>query len=400
MAKPKLWTKDFIMITIMSLSTFLAFYVLLTALPLYIADEFQAGAEYAGLLVTLFLLAAIVIRPFAGKWASQGSKKKILIYSSIAFFVATLLYPFASSLWSLLLLRIVHGITFGMMTTIQGTISTDLIPDSRRGEGLSYFSLGMGAAMVVGPVIGLNLGNIDAYQAAFILCMVISAVSILLSMIVSIPEKARASSNLKENKRFSFNDIMDKKAAPFALTIFLLAFAYSGISSFLSLYAIEIDQVQASSTFFILYAIFMIICRPFTGRWADMYGAKWIVYACILLFGIGMFLLQSSQLGIIIMLAGIIIGMGYGSVVPLLQTQVINSVEKHRSGMAYSLFFNAMDLGMAVGAFVLGMIADSFGYRNIFITGLALIIVGGLEYALLGSRKKTEEATVEARSVS
>lgn len=87
MEKPKLWTKDFINIITISFFIFLAFYILLTALPLQLTKEFVGGADQAGLLLTLFLIAAIVIRPFAGKWVSVGSQKKILIYSAAAFFM-------------------------------------------------------------------------------------------------------------------------------------------------------------------------------------------------------------------------------------------------------------------------------------------------------------------------
>lgn len=393
MDKPKLWTKDFINITTISFFIFLAFYILLTALPIQLTKKFGGGAGQAGLLVTLFLLAAIFIRPFAGKWVAVGSQKKLLIYSAAAFFIATLFYPFVTNMWELFILRIIHGITFGVITTVKGTICAEIIPDARRGEGLSWFSLAMGLAMVIGPVIGLNLANIGAYNAAFIICIVISVVNIFLSVTIHAPEQGKQE-NVSNSKRFDFNDLIDKKAAPFALVVFILACAYSGIASFLALYAQEINLVKAASTFFILYAGLMFVFRPFTGVWADRYGANKIVYPCIILFAIGMAMLSLPQTAIIMILAGAIIGIGYGSVTPILQTQVISSVEKHRVGIANSLFFNSMDLGMAVGAFMLGMTANSFGYRGVFISGIVIIVAGGIAYFALAGRKKFEDRHV------
>ncbi|MDR7240102.1 MFS transporter [Neobacillus drentensis] len=390
MDKPKLWTKDFINITTISFFIFLAFYILLTALPIQITKEFGGGADQAGLLLTLFLIAAIIIRPFAGKWVSVGSQKKILIYSALAFFIPTLFYPFVTNIWTLFILRIIHGITFGVITTVKGTISAEIIPDSRRGEGMSWFSLAMGLAMVIGPVIGLNLANIGAYKTAYIICIVISVLNILLSMVIHVPEQGKQEKVSKTSKRFDLNDLIDKKAAPFALVVFILACAYSGIASFLALYAQEINLVKAASTFFILYAGLMFVFRPFTGVWADRYGANKIVYPCIILFAVGMVMLSLPQTAVIMILAGAIIGIGYGSVTPILQTQVISSVEKHRVGIANSLFFNSMDLGMAIGALVLGIAANSFGYGSVFISGIALIIVGGIAYFALASGKEKE----------
>jgi predicted MFS family arabinose efflux permease len=400
MDKPKLWTKDFINITTISFFIFLAFYILLTALPLQLTKKFGGGADQAGLLLTLFLIAAIVIRPFAGKWVSTGSQKKILVSSATAFFIGTLFYPFVTNIWELFILRIIHGITFGVITTVKGTICAEIIPGARRGEGLSWFSLAMGLAMVIGPVIGLNLANIGAYNTAYMLCIVISVVNIFLSMVIHVPAQEKRKHTPKVGKRFDLNDLIDKKAAPYALEVFVLACAYSGIASFLALYAQEINLVKAASTFFILYAGLMFVFRPFTGVWADRYGANKIVYPCIILFAIGMVLLSLPQTAIIMIMAGAIIGIGYGSVTPILQTQVISSVEKHRVGIANSLFFNSMDLGMAVGAFVLGIVAKTFGYGSVFICGIALIIVGGIAYfALAGGKKKDPRHAVGLKTL-
>lgn len=366
---------------------FLAFYVLLTALPIQLTKELGGGADQAGLLVTLFLIAAIIIRPLAGKWVSVGSQKKILIYSAVAFFIATALYPFVTNIGTLFILRIIHGLTFGVITTVKGTISAVIIPDSRRGEGLSWFSLAMGLAMVVGPVIGLNLANIGAYNTAYIFCIIISAINIFLSTVINVPKQEQPEKTSKSSKKFNLNDLVDKKAAPFALVVFILACAYSGIASFLALYAQEINLVKAASTFFILYAGLMFVCRPFTGVWADRYGANKIVYPCIISFAIGMVMLSLPQTAVIMIIAGAIIGIGYGSVTPILQTQVISSVEKHRLGIANSLFFNSMDLGMAIGAFTLGIVAKSFSYSSVYLSGIVLIIVGGIAYFALASGK-------------
>ncbi|EHK0925748.1 MFS transporter, partial [Escherichia coli] len=110
--KEKLWTKDFWAITIISFIIFFVFYVLLTLLPIYISDRLHASPDKAGLLVTLFLIAAIVIRPFAGQWVGKYSNKTILVLSSLAFLLVTALYPFCHSIESLLFIRVLHGITF------------------------------------------------------------------------------------------------------------------------------------------------------------------------------------------------------------------------------------------------------------------------------------------------
>ena len=200
--------------------------------------------------------------------------------------------------------------------------------------------------------------------------------------------------------RLSLDDIFDKKATPFALSIFILACAYSGISAFLALYAKDLGMVKAASSFFIIYAIFLLVSRPFTGRWTDKFGAKVILYPCLILFTLGMLMLSKAHSTTMILLAGAFIGIGYGSVTPIIQTETINSVEPHRVGMASSLFFSSMDAGMALGAYILGVIADVYGYPSIYMVGMVLIMVAGIQYFALTKKKQIEEFTYEDEDIA
>ena len=391
MIKEKLWSKDFISITVISFFIFLSFYVLIAVLPLYLVGTLHAGNDKVGLVVTLFLLAAIIIRPFAGQWVNKGSQKKILIYSAIAFFIGMLLYPFATNIVALLSLRVFHGLAFGIITTVKGTICAEIIPTSRRGEGLSYFSLAMCLAMVFGPYIGLDLANKNAYNTAFIVCMVISAANIVFALLIKIPEEAATTKRSIEKSKISWDDLFDKNAMPFAFAIFILACAYSGVSAFLALYSKGLGLPEVAGNFFLVYAVFIMISRPFTGRWSDKWGSKVIIYPCLAIFAVGMFLLSQAQTSAVILLAGAVIGIGYGSVTPVFQTQIINSVEPHRVGIANSLFFNSMDMGMAIGAYVLGIVAGKSGYGSIYLVGCILVIITAIEFFTMTKDKKVFE---------
>ena len=378
--KEKLWTKDFWAITIISFIIFFVFYVLLTLLPIYIADNLHATADKAGLLVTFFLAAAIVVRPFAGQWVGKYSNKTILVLSSLAFLVVTALYPFCHSIEALLFIRVLHGITFGVITTVKGTISARLIPASRRGEGISFFSLAMGLAMVVGPWIGLNMARHSAYIGAFWLCTGVSLVSIVLALIVAVPPVIRHADGSKP--KLGFAAMFDRAAMPFALVTFFMTFAYAGVSAFLALYARELDLMAAASNFLLCYAVFLMICRAFTGNVCDSKGPKYVVYPCLFAFTVGLVVLGYTHGSVMMVLSGALIGIGYGSVTPIFQTQIISSVEPHKIGVANSLFFNAMDAGLALGAFVMGLMVEGVGYRSIYLMGAVLVVLAGALYIL------------------
>lgn len=378
--KEKLWTKDFWAITIISFIIFFVFYVLLTLLPIYISDHLHASPDKAGLLVTLFLIAAIVIRPFAGQWVAKYSNKAILVLSSLAFLLVTAMYPFCQSIESLLFIRVLHGITFGVITTVKGTISARLIPASRRGEGISFFSLAMGLAMVVGPWIGLNMARREAFAPAFWLCAAVAALGIVLSLMMTVPSILRHADGVKA--KMGFAAMFDRAAIPFALVTFFMTFSYAGVSAFLALYARELNLMSAASNFLLCYAVFLMICRTFTGNICDKKGPKYVVFPCLLAFTIGLVALGFSQGSVMMIVSGALIGIGYGSVTPVFQTQIISSVEQHKIGVANSLFFNAMDAGLALGAFVMGMMVAHTGYRTIYLLGALLVVVAGGIYAL------------------
>lgn len=376
--KEKLWTKDFWAITIISFIIFFVFYVLLTLLPIYIADTLHATADKAGLLVTCFLAAAIVVRPFAGQWVGKYSNKTILMLSSLAFLVVTALYPFCHSIEALLFIRVLHGITFGIITTVKGTISARLIPASRRGEGISFFSLAMGLAMVVGPWIGLNMARHSAFSQAFWMCTAVAAIGIVLSLIVRVPPVIRHADG--SQPKLGFSAMFDKAAIPFAMVTFFMTFSYAGVSAFLALYARELDLMAAASNFLLCYAVFLMICRAFTGNVCDKKGPKYVVYPCLFAFTVGLVVLGYTYGSVSMILAGALIGIGYGSVTPIFQTQIISSVEPHKIGVANSLFFNAMDAGLAIGAFVMGLMVEGVGYRAIYLVGAVLVVLAGALY--------------------
>lgn len=383
-------------ITIISFIIFFVFYVQLTLLPIYIADNLHATADKAGLLVTCFLIAAIIIRPFAGQWVGKYSNKTVLMLSSLAFLVVTALYPLCHSIEALLFIRVLHGITFGVITTVKGTISARLIPASRRGEGISFFSLAMGLAMVVGPWIGLNMARHSAYIEAFWLCTGVSIVSIVLALIVAVPPVIRHADGSKP--KLGFAAMFDRAAMPFALVTFFMTFAYAGVSAFLALYARELDLMAAASNFLLCYAIFLMICRAFTGNVCDKKGPKYVVYPCLLAFTVGLVVLGYTHGSITMVLSGALIGIGYGSVTPIFQTQIISSVEPHKIGVANSLFFNAMDAGLALGAFVMGLMVDGVGYRSIYLMGAVLVVLAGALY-ILQMKKRGDVKLVSAHEV-
>lgn len=208
MKKQPLWTKDFLGVSITSFFLFIGFYILLTTLPIYILDDLKGSESQVGLIISVFLIAAVISRPFTGKWIDEIGRKKILMISMVIFTVASALYFTADSLPMLLAVRFLHGAGFGMATTATGAIVADIVPAERRGEGLGYYAMFMNLAMVIGPFTGLTIIQYAAYSWIFVLCTVLAVLALVLSSIISIPEN---SGEKTKQPSFAFSSLFEKK---------------------------------------------------------------------------------------------------------------------------------------------------------------------------------------------
>ncbi|WP_436374987.1 MFS transporter [Cytobacillus sp. BC1816] len=394
MKKQPLWTKDFLSISITSFFLFMGFYVLLTTLPLYILDDLKGDETQVGLIISVFLIAAVISRPFTGKWIDEVGRRKILLASLIVFAVSSLLYFWADSTPALLTLRFLHGVGFGMATTATGAIVADIVPNERRGEGLGYYAMFMNLAMVIGPFAGLTIVQYASFTWIFALCTVLSFIAIVLGAFVKIPQKADSSA---KHPKFTLSSLFEKNAVPVAISAGILAFAYSGILSFISVYAKELDLLEAASFFFVVYAAFIIMSRPFTGRWFDAYGENKVIYPAIILFAAGLFLLSQANSTFVFLLSGAIIGLGYGTIVPSLQTVAIKQADPAKRGLATSTFFTLFDTGIGLGSYVLGILAVKTGFASLYFMLAGVALFGLLVYYLLHG-KKTEPKTIHSEA--
>lgn len=394
MKKQPLWTKDFLSISITSFFLFMGFYVLLTTLPLYILDDLNGDETQVGLIISVFLIAAVISRPFTGKWIDEVGRRKILLASLIVFALSSLLYFWADSTPALLALRFLHGVGFGMATTATGAIVADIVPNERRGEGLGYYAMFMNLAMVIGPFAGLTIVQYASFSWIFALCTVLSFIAIVLGAFVRIPQKAESS---VKHPKFTLSSLFEKNAVPVAISAGILAFAYSGILSFISVYAKELDLLEAASFFFVVYAAFIIMSRPFTGRWFDAYGENKVIYPAIILFAAGLFLLSQANSTFVFLLSGAIIGLGYGTIVPGLQTVAIKQADPAKRGLATSTFFTLFDTGIGLGSYVLGILAVKTGFASLYFMLAGVALFGLLVYYLLHG-KKTEPKTIHSEA--
>lgn len=384
--KEKLWTKDFINTSIVNFALMMSQYLLLVTMTMYAIDEYGASIGLAGLVSSSFIIGSLIGRLFGGRSIATVGSKKMLIFSAVLILVSTAIYFIPMGVYALIGVRIFHGIAMGFGMTATATIIAQVIPPSRNGEGIGYFSMSVVLATAVGPLIGVTLINSYGFISIFIFSFVMAVVAMILSLTVRAPQMKLAK---PMTKGISLGDFFEKRAAPISIVMLLLAFACSGILSYVTAYADSINLVQAGSLYFTVYGITVLLSRPITGPLLDRKGANIIMYPALISFAIGLFTIGSASNTLVFLLAAVFIGFGYGNAQSITQALAIKVTPPERVGLANTTYFIALDLGLGFGPFVLGSIVSSLGYSGLyFILSIFVLAIIPIYLFLHGRKDK------------
>lgn len=290
-------------------------------------------------------------------------------------------YNLASTIVLLAVLRVIHGVTWAVSTTAVGTAITDIIPDSRRGEGMGWYGMAMTIAMAIGPMIGLWVVQYYSFHGLFLLATLLSFMAVILSLITKMPFTPQ-----KEKGKIQ---LFEKSVLSITVVVFFLSFAYGGITTFLPLFASSINVNPG--TFFLVYAIALTIVRPISGKLLDKYGEVSIILPalCITILAIVVLTMANGLTGIII--AATLYGMGFGSAQPALQAAMLTIVDPSKRGVANASFFTAFDLGIGLGAILLGFVSQMFGYRILFTASSVSAVIALLVFGMFVRQKLSEK---------
>ena len=377
----RLWNKSFILCLFNNLFLFTYYFALLAVLPIYIMKDLGGTIEQAGLALTLFLVSSIAIRPFSGLISQKLGKKLTFRGSELFFVLFALSYLWIDSMWTLLLVRFLHGFWFSILTTVTVPVANDFIPEHRKGEGMGYFVMSTNLGVVIGPLIALTVIQFASFNTLFALLSVLMAVGFIFCLMLKIPEQQPEVKQIEEkNTKLTLHDIIETKVIPVGLVALLTALTYSSILSFITAYSESKNLFEYASIFFIVFAVSMIVVRPFIGKMFDRKGPSAVMYPSFIFFAIGMVLVSFVNNQWTLWLSAVFIGIGYGTLFPCLQTVAIQTVSKNRMGHAISTFFTLFDIGLAVGSIIMGIFISWMGFQNTFLLCSVIIVLTLLVY--------------------
>lgn len=383
----KLWTAAFTFIIAVNFLTYVGNFMLLSTLPLLVL-HIGGSKVAAGLTTGIYSLTAFISRLQIGTLLDRKGRISILFAGlSILLLIIIFYNAIAYSVILLLLLRAVHGIGWSAVTTATSTIASDLIPVTRRSEGMGFFGISISLAMVIGPGLGLYIMEHYSYTLLFLL----SACFIILALVTGFSERYYCQNQMsifklaakKTTKNTEQNNkkiaVIEKTALWPSFLFFIIVTTYSTIMIFLPPYASD-KGITNIGLFFIIIALAMMFTRLTTGRIADRYGTARVLVPGMVLLGIALQILSVASSLPVFLIAAVFYGLGYGTVQPALNALVISLASVERRGTANATFLCAQDMAGILGSVIWGIVAQAFGFSYIYSASVILMILAIILY--------------------
>ena len=415
----RLWNRNYIKVMIANFSLFFAFYVLTPLLPLYLSEHFGATKDVIGLVLSGYTITALLCRPFSGYIVDSFSRKTVLMvcFGTFAIFFAG--YLAASTLLLFTIVRTLHGGPFGALTVSNSTVAIDVLPSSRRTEGIGYYGLSNNLAMAIAPTVGIFIYKFTAsFEFLFWLALIVACLGWLVDATVVIPRKEEGGKR-KENTtaadttlsgnllprssfllpRLSWDRFFLVRGWLLGLNMVAFGFSFGVLSNYLAIYGKEVMGITGGTgTYFMLCSVGLILSRLQggkalrEGRLTFNAGSGMVISLVgytifILLPTLSSFLLPPSSFLDKIGYYGsaLLIGLGNGHMWPAFQNMTINVARNNQRGTANSTILISWDIGMGLGILVGGVISELLGYGAAFWT-VVLVNAAGVACFFLATK--------------
>ena len=361
------------------------FTVFLSAFLLFPTAPFRilalGGSEgTAGLFLGFLTYASALSAPFTGALADRVGTRRVLVVCGLVLTGFAGAYGWSADARTFLALPLLHGIFWSGLLSASSAYMSDVIPEGRRAEGLSYWGMSTVAAVAVAPSIGFWL-----YQHGWVvLCAAMAGLNLVMALIaLGLP--AESASTARSGGARGLSGLIEWRIVTFALSLFLCSFGYGGITSFSALYA-EAGGVTPKSLYLNTLALTILCTRPVFGRLADRLGHRNVFIPALLAMCAGLSLLACSGRGPVLVASAVVFGAGLGQAHPAFSAYVLQHVDARRRGSAFGAILAAFDTGIGTGSILIGLLVGRFGFRAAFGFAAALAALA-VPYFLWAERR-------------
>lgn len=371
----RLWNRDYLRVMLTNFLMYFAFYLLTPLLPLYLSEQFAAPNNVIGIVLSGYVVAEIIARLFSGYVVDSFDRRSVLLWSMALFFAFFAGYPLASTLLMFAIVRTLHGLPFGVVTVANSTAAIDVLPSSRRNEGLGYYGLSNNLSMAIAPSVGVYIYKLGgSFELLFWLSFFIAFGALMIATTIRLPKR-----ELKTQRRLpiSLDRFFLTRAWLLAVNIAFFAFSWGLMSNYIALYSKEVLGITGGTgTFFMLISVGLILSR--------LQGAKALRKGrltqnaaegmCISLVAYFLFIAFPSMTTYY--LSALMIGLGNGHLYPAFLNMFVATAHHNERGTANSSILVSWGLGMGLGILFGGIVSEHAGYTVAYGMNFAVNAVG------------------------
>ena len=385
--KDKLVTSSYCFILAANFLLYFGFWLMMPVLPFYLTEVFHVNKATIGVVLSCYTIAALCVRPFSGYLLDTFARKPLYL---LAYFIFTAVfggYLVAGTLTFFIILRIIHGISFGTVTVGGNTIVIDIMPSSRRGEGLGYYGLANNIAMSIGPMVGLFMHDAGvSYTVIFCCSLGLCLAGFLCALSVKTPFKPPV-----KRMPVSLDRFILLKGLPAGFSLLLLSVPYGMTTNYVAMYARQIGIDASTGFFFTFMALGMAVSRLFSGRQVDHgkiiqvinVGLYVVIVSFFLLSGCVYFIQWDKTLCTVLFFGiSLLLGIGFGIMFPAYNTLFVNLAPNNQRGTATSTYLTSWDVGIGIGMLAGGYIAEISTFDKAYLFGACLTLVSTLYFYL------------------
>jgi MFS family permease len=375
-APGRLFTPRFVVMCGFNFVVFLSAFQLLPTAPFQIR-ALGGSALAAGLFLGFLTYASALSGPITGGIVDRVGKRRVLMTSSVALTTFSAIYAVLPSYRAMLGLVVVHGVFWSGLLVAAGSYVTDLVPPLRRAEGMSYWGMSTIFAVAMAPTIGLWVFEHGGWT---LLCIEAAGLNLLMFAIAWLLLPSDPPAAPAAVRGWSWRSLVEWKVLALSFTLFLYAFGYGGITSFVAMYS-EASGVSPRALYFTVFSIAILLTRPYVARLGDRVGHRRVLLPCLVLVMLGFVLLAMGGSRPVFVVSALVFGTGFGAAYPLFLGHVMRHVDPARRGAAFGSILAAFDTGIGTGSIAIGWIVEHHGFQAAYGTA-ALVAAFAVPYFL------------------
>ena len=380
-AAESLFTRNFVVLCISTLLFFESMFLLLAVLPVFIVQELHGTESQVGVVVGVFALAAVMIRPTSGWLVERWNRKLGLALGALIYCIGPLLYTMAESVPVMIGFRLFHGLGIALFTTASSVLVADIAPPSRRGEAMGYYGMMMNVAMATGPVAGAAFVERSGFTQLFWLSALLALACLAILSLLSEPTRGPRPPHSPAERP----SLLSRSAVFPGFIAICMTMSFGAVLSFLPLFA-QARTLGNPGLYFIVYSIAVIIARPVSGKWSDRFGRAQVIIPGMLLLSIAMTLLAYADSMPWLLSVATLQGIGFGTVQPALMAFCVDRVTERDRGPALATLMMAFDIGHGLSAIGLGLLLEQTNFTTMFLFTGGVSLLGAV--ALAGATKR------------